>query len=80
MGDRFIIRRSLYGEDRVASSYAISRDRPVGKSLGGKFRFAKTSKYDAATFRSPETARKVLKSIRRTDPWAEDAMYNIVSV
>lgn len=77
---KFVIRRCTEGCDRMCSSYAVGRKRPVGKSLGGKFRFAKTAVANASTFRTQETAKKVLNSIKRTDPNRTEATYSVVAV
>ena len=77
---KFVIRRCTEGYDRLSSSYAVGRKRPVGKSVGGKFRFAKTAVANAATFRTQDTAKKVLTSIKRTDPNRAEATYAVVAV
>jgi hypothetical protein len=63
----FIISRSENGFDRKSTSYLTGRKNPIGKSVGGKFHFVKTSKNESATFRTPETAKKVLKSVLRME-------------
>lgn len=77
MGKKFIIRRSMFGSDRVASSYAVIRNNPESNSIGGQFRFSKTSKKEACKF-NIDMAKKILKSIRRTDIYAAESIYSII--
>jgi len=73
----FVIRRTTEGLDRAASSYVVERSTPVGKSVGGAYRFAKTALTEAVAF-DQNTAKKVLSSLKRTDNRKDESTYTII--
>ena len=73
----FIIRRTVRGVEKSSSGYVVERVRRIGRAMGGCYRFAKTSTYDAEIF-DKNTAQKVLRSIRRNDPHRDHSKYSIV--
>jgi hypothetical protein len=64
---KFIVTKSEFGSDRVSTSYLVDRANRIGKSVGGKFRFAKTSMDESAHFRTKETAQRVMRSAKRNE-------------
>ena len=74
-----IIRRTTQYNSGAGSSYAIERADPVGRSLGGAYRFSKTARIEAMRF-DAKTAQKVLKSMQRTDPLSGDSAYTVVKL
>jgi hypothetical protein len=64
----FVLARSIKSGDRTCTAYATGRKNRVKDSLGGKFRWNKCQLNESATFRTRETAERVLKSMKRTYP------------
>lgn len=75
----YIIRCCPSVSCQSGSSYAINRTRPIGEALGGRFRFEKTSIQNAAKFRTEESAKKVLRSIKRVQK-QDGVRYSVVKL
>lgn len=70
MRRRVIVRRSVdYGGDRRAASYLIEGE--------NGWRFAKCSFYKAAEI-SIDKAKKILSTLKRSDPYKENAIYEFI--
>jgi hypothetical protein len=70
MGKRtknIVIRRCNREGERSSASYAIPRANPIGRSVGGQYRFAKIGVDEAKHFTEDE-AKRVVKSLTRIDP------------
>lgn len=78
MNNGFVIRRTTQCWDRGASSYVVERVRPTGKSIASGYRFAKTALNEAVRFSSAKEAKKVLTSMKRTDPDRDYSDYTII--
>jgi len=73
----FVIRRTTEGWDRASSSYVVERSQPVNKSIGGGYRFAKTSLSEAVQFEQT-TAKKILTSLKRNDSHKGESTYTLI--
>lgn len=73
----YVIRRTTEGWDRAASSYVVERSQSVDRSLGGGYRFSKTSIMEASWFERP-TAKKILTSLKKKDHRRGESTYALI--
>jgi len=64
------------GNDRLSSAYVTKRIRPVGRGIPSSFRWSKIAVSKAITL-TEDSAKRVLKSLKRQDPHASYAIIAI---
>ena len=74
---KWSIRKTVQGSDRASSMYLVERAEPVGRSMSAGYRFAKTSRSNASTFRTEKEATKIMQSMRKRD---RDGSYAVIAL